>query len=45
MENEKDCNLQSIIANTKDEGEEMILIIDESHRTAKAEKAAIAQPT
>lgn len=39
MENEKDWNLQSVIANTKDEGREIILIIDESHRTAKAEKA------
>ena len=39
MENEKDCNLQSVIANTKDEGKEIILIIDESHRTAKADKA------
>lgn len=39
MENERDYNLQSVIANTKDEGREIILIIDESHRTAKAEKA------
>lgn len=39
MENEKDWNLQSVVANTKDEGREIILIIDESHRTAKAEKA------
>lgn len=39
MENEKDWNLQSVVSNTKDEGREIILIIDESHRTAKAEKA------
>lgn len=39
MENEKDWNLQSVVANTKEEGREIILIIDESHRTAKAEKA------
>lgn len=39
MENEKDWNLQSVVANTKDDGREIILIIDESHRTAKAEKA------
>jgi len=39
MENESDWNLESVIANTKEEGREIILIIDESHRTAKAEKA------
>jgi len=39
MENENDWNLQSVVANTKDEGREIILIIDESHRTAKADKA------
>jgi len=39
MDNESDWNLQSMVANTKDEGREIILIIDESHRTAKAEKA------
>lgn len=39
MDNEKDWNLQSVISNTKEEGREIILIIDESHRTAKAEKA------
>ena len=39
MENESDWNLQSMVANTKEEGREIILIIDESHRTAKAEKA------
>lgn len=39
MENENDWNLQSVVANTKEEGREIILIIDESHRTAKAEKA------
>jgi len=39
MENESDWNLQSVVANTKDEGREIILIIDESHRTARAVKA------
>ena len=39
MENEQDWNLESVVANTKDEGKDIILIIDESHRTAKAEKA------
>jgi len=39
MENENDWNLESVVANTKEEGREIILIIDESHRTAKAEKA------
>ena len=39
MENENDWNLQSIVANTKEEGRELILIVDESHRTARATKA------
>jgi type III restriction enzyme len=39
MDNEQNWNLQSVIENTADEGREVILIIDESHRTAKAEKA------
>lgn len=39
MENESDWNLQSVVANTKEEGREIILIIDESHRTARAVKA------
>lgn len=39
MENESDWNLQSVVANTKEEGRKIILIIDESHRTAKAVKA------
>ncbi|KAA6331116.1 hypothetical protein EZS27_020247 [termite gut metagenome] len=39
MDNERGWNLQSVVANTKDEGREFILIIDESHRTAKADKA------
>ncbi len=38
-ENERNWNLTSVIENTKDEGKRIILIIDESHRTAKAEKA------
>lgn len=38
-ENENDWNLQSVVANTNEEGRKIILIIDESHRTAKAEKA------
>jgi type III restriction enzyme len=39
MENESNWNLESVVVNTKEEGREIILIIDESHRTAKAEKA------
>lgn len=39
MDNESDWNLQSVVGNTKEEGRELIVIIDESHRTAKAEKA------
>jgi len=39
MENESDWNLQSVVANTKEEGRKIILIIDESHRTARAIKA------
>jgi len=39
MDNERDWNLESIVANTKEEGREIILIIDESHRTARAIKA------
>lgn len=39
MDNESDWNLQSVVSNTKEEGREIIVIIDESHRTAKAEKA------
>jgi type III restriction enzyme len=38
-ENEQDNNLSSIITNTKDEEREIVLIIDESHHTAKAEKS------
>lgn len=39
MDNENDWNLQQVVANTKDEGRKIILIIDESHRTASAAKA------
>lgn len=38
-ENEQDNNLNSIIRNTKDEGRDIILIIDESHHTASSEKS------
>jgi len=38
-ENEQDNNLNSIITNTKEEGREIILIIDESHHTASSEKS------
>jgi type III restriction enzyme len=38
-ENEEDNNLDSVIQNTKDEGREIILIIDESHHTASSEKS------
>lgn len=39
LENELDWNLQSVVQNTSDEGREIILIIDESHRTAPSDKA------
>lgn len=39
LDNERDWNLKSVAANTKDDGRKIILIIDESHRTAKADKA------
>jgi len=38
-ENEQENNLNSIIQNTKEEGREIILIIDESHHTAGSEKS------
>jgi len=38
-ENEMDNNLSNIITNTKEEGREIVLIIDESHHTAKSEKS------
>ncbi len=38
-ENEQENNLNHIIQNTKDEGRDIILIIDESHHTAKSEKS------
>lgn len=36
-ENENDFNLTSIVENTKEEGREIVLVIDESHHTASAE--------
>jgi len=38
-DNERDWNLNSIVKNTKEEGREIVLIIDESHRSAKTSKA------
>lgn len=38
-ENERDNNLSNIVANTKDDGRIIILIIDESHRNAETEKS------
>lgn len=38
-DNEQDNNLNSVISNTKEEGREIILIIDESHHTASSEKS------
>jgi len=38
-ENEQDNNLNAIIQNTKEESREIILIIDESHHTAKSDKS------
>jgi len=37
--NERDNNLSSVIARTKDEGRIVFLIIDESHHTANSEKS------
>lgn len=37
--NERDNNLSSVIARTKDEGKTIFLIIDESHHTANSEKS------
>ncbi|MEK6951750.1 MAG: DEAD/DEAH box helicase family protein [Nanoarchaeota archaeon] len=39
QENEQDNNLNTIIQNTKEEGREIILIIDESHHTASSDKS------
>jgi len=38
-ENEQDNNLNSILSNTKEDGREIILVIDESHHTASSEKS------
>lgn len=38
-ENEEENNLNNIIENTKSEGREIILVIDESHHTANSEKS------
>jgi len=38
-ENEQDNNLNSIIQSTKEEGRIIVLIIDESHHTAKSDKS------
>ncbi len=38
-ENEQDNNLNNIIQNTKEDGREIILIIDESHHTASSERS------
>ena len=38
-DNEKDWNLSKVAENTRDEGRSIILIIDESHRTAKTSKS------
>jgi len=38
-ENEQDNNLNCIIENTKYEGREIVLVIDESHHTASSEKS------
>lgn len=39
-DNEQDWNLNKVVENTKSEGREIVLIIDESHRAAKTSKAA-----
>ena len=38
-DSEKDWNLSKIVENTKDAGRDIVLIIDESHRTAKTSKS------
>lgn len=38
-DNEKDWNLSKVAENTRDEGGNIVLIIDESHRTAKTSKS------
>ena len=38
-ENEQDNNLNAIVQNTKEEGREIVLIIDESHHTANSTKS------
>ncbi len=38
-DNEQDNNLNAVIQNTKEEGREIILVIDESHHTASSEKS------
>lgn len=39
IDNERGWNLRTVVENTKEDGKQIILIIDESHRTAKAVKA------
>lgn len=39
IDNERGWNLRTVVENTKEDGRQIILIIDESHRTAKAVKA------
>lgn len=39
-ENERDENLNKVVQNTKEEGREVVLIIDESHRGAKTVKSS-----
>jgi len=38
-DNEKDWNLSKVCENTQDEGRDIVLIIDESHRAAKTSKS------
>lgn len=38
-ENEQDNNLNAIIQNTKDDGRQIVLVVDESHHTASSEKS------
>ena len=37
--NERDNNLSNVVARTKDEGRLVVLVIDESHHTAKGEES------
>ncbi|HEV7700033.1 MAG TPA: DEAD/DEAH box helicase family protein, partial [Pyrinomonadaceae bacterium] len=39
LDNERDWNLKTVAENTREQGRRIVLIVDESHRTASAERA------